>query len=96
MVRLDCNEQSLETDAILVGGDDLAIQASTGVKGVNYHLLNQQATSAAHIQLCRKAEDNTDVEICTRRSELKDATANGEFLYVCSFAVFLIIITFLL
>ncbi|XP_042866777.1 uncharacterized protein LOC122249732 isoform X1 [Penaeus japonicus] len=77
MVRLDCNEQSLETDAILVGGDDLAIQASTGVKGVNYHLLNQPATSAAHIQLCRKAEDNPDVEICTRRSELKDATANA-------------------
>ncbi|XP_047473468.1 uncharacterized protein LOC125028151 isoform X2 [Penaeus chinensis] len=74
MVRLNCNDQSLETDTIVMTDDDLAIQASTGVKGVNYHLLGEPATLPAYIQLCRNA--GGDVDICTRHIEVNDATAD--------------------
>ncbi|XP_037776411.1 uncharacterized protein LOC119573314 isoform X4 [Penaeus monodon] len=77
MVRLTCNDQSLETDTIVMTGDDLAIQACTGVKGVNYHLLDKPATLPASIQLCRKVEDNLEVDICTGHIEVIDATADA-------------------
>ncbi|XP_063609802.1 uncharacterized protein LOC134783724 isoform X2 [Penaeus indicus] len=77
LVRLNCNDQSLETDTVVMTDDDLAIQASTGVKGVNYHLLGEPATLPAYIQLCRKAEDNTDVDICTRHIEVNTVTADA-------------------
>ncbi|ROT72475.1 hypothetical protein C7M84_009145 [Penaeus vannamei] len=75
VVRISCDSHSLETDTIQMTDDDLAIQASTGVVGVSYHLLDKPATLPASIQLCRKPVDNGNVDICTRQVELKDATA---------------------